>query len=164
VRRTVLLSTCLLTRREYCLFKCASQSRSCTPALPQLHPRHCQQRATQPWCSFFSSRATMSFALNDSHIDGGTFNSVSGDMAQTIHSHVHIRVPADGRILDDPEHLRRMSPPNTPGRISEVSPLRLIAPIDSSIGAIRSQPVSRSQDARPYGALQSLWHAPLSRA
>ncbi|KAJ7478104.1 hypothetical protein FB451DRAFT_1365782, partial [Mycena latifolia] len=42
----------------------------------------------------------MSFALNGTHIDGGTFNNVSGNMSQVFNSHVHLNAPGNLRGED----------------------------------------------------------------
>ncbi|KAJ6613187.1 hypothetical protein B0H10DRAFT_253523 [Mycena sp. CBHHK59/15] len=56
----------------------------------------------------------MSFALDRTHISGGTFNNVSGNMTQVIHSHpVHLPAPVGPRLMDGGP--RRLLPPGTTG-------------------------------------------------
>jgi hypothetical protein len=66
---------------------------------------------TQHLCSLpFSSPATMAFALYGSHIDGGTFNSVSGNMSQVFNAHVvQIQTPVERRqLIGAPDRFPRM--------------------------------------------------------
>jgi hypothetical protein len=45
----------------------------------------------------------MPFALNDTHIEGGTFSNVAGNMSQVLNLHVvHLKESAGGRLKDDP--------------------------------------------------------------
>ncbi|KAJ7131063.1 hypothetical protein C8R44DRAFT_699026 [Mycena epipterygia] len=70
----------------------------------------------------------MSFALNGTHINGGTFNNVSGNVTQVFNSHVsHVGLsmgaePGDG----------------------------FLASATTSIGAIRTDRVSRHRNGEPY--------------
>ncbi|KAJ7117023.1 hypothetical protein C8R44DRAFT_738889 [Mycena epipterygia] len=95
--------------------------------------RHCllQKRAPQHLPFLLSlhhhdTTVNMSFALNDTHIDGGTFNNVAGNMTQVFNSHVsHARISAGG----------------------EREGIRSFRPSTSSIGAIRAERGLRHRNA-----------------
>ncbi|KAJ7116988.1 hypothetical protein C8R44DRAFT_983315 [Mycena epipterygia] len=72
----------------------------------------------------------MSFALNGTHIDGGTFNNVAGNMTQVFNSHVS---NSHARISAGPERTDGFLPSTT-----------------GSIGAIRAHRVSRHKNGEPY--------------
>ncbi|KAJ7478131.1 hypothetical protein FB451DRAFT_1131487 [Mycena latifolia] len=72
----------------------------------------------------------MSFALNGTHIDGSTFNNVSGNMSQVLNSHVHLNAM--------PENPRGGNGVN----------LLHSAPANRSIGPIRAQRLARN--VQPY--------------
>ncbi|KAJ7478112.1 hypothetical protein FB451DRAFT_1365785 [Mycena latifolia] len=72
----------------------------------------------------------MSFALNGTHIDGGTFNNVSGNMSQVFNSHVHLNAPG-------------LRGENAGGLLQSRSAAR-------TIGAIRSQRPARQLNFQPY--------------
>ncbi|KAJ7501113.1 hypothetical protein B0H11DRAFT_754619 [Mycena galericulata] len=73
----------------------------------------------------------MSFALNGTHIEGGTFNNVAGNMSQVFNSHVvHVGASASRRLVEGP-------------RDSLLSTGR-------SIAAVRFQGVARHEGDRPY--------------
>ncbi|KAJ6565969.1 hypothetical protein DFH09DRAFT_984206, partial [Mycena vulgaris] len=75
----------------------------------------------------------MSFALTGTHIDGGTFNSVSGNMSQVYNSHVvHLSAPADPR------------PPNV------VDGLTSSTLTTGSIERLRPQRTVRDENTGPY--------------
>ncbi|KAJ6578716.1 hypothetical protein DFH09DRAFT_1148168 [Mycena vulgaris] len=75
----------------------------------------------------------MPFTLNSTHIEGGTFNNVAGNMSQVFNSHaVHIRAPAASRHEDGPDSLPTLTL------------------TDGSIGPIRPQRLLKHQSARPY--------------
>ncbi|KAJ6565886.1 hypothetical protein DFH09DRAFT_462875 [Mycena vulgaris] len=77
----------------------------------------------------------MSFALHNTHIDGGTFNNVSGNMSQVVHTHVTHIGAAAGRRLGERAHDSLLAGPRT---------------TDGFIGAIRSKRGSRQGNTGPY--------------
>ncbi|KAJ7098962.1 hypothetical protein C8R44DRAFT_859576 [Mycena epipterygia] len=89
--------------------------------------------STRPFflLSTTATGARMSFALNGTHIDGGTFNNVAGNMTQVFNSHV-----SHARISAGPERGQGMHTfiPSTTG----------------SIGAIRAHRRSRHRNGEPY--------------
>ncbi|KAJ7117025.1 hypothetical protein C8R44DRAFT_925889 [Mycena epipterygia] len=71
----------------------------------------------------------MSFALNGTHIDGGTFNNVAGNMTQVFNSHVS----------------------NSHAGLERGEDTHAVLPlITSSISTIRSDRVSRHRNGEPY--------------
>jgi hypothetical protein len=99
-----------------------------------------------------SRRTTMPFTLNGTQIDGGTFNSVSGNMTQVFNSHVaRIEAPMHPRVVQEPGgHLRRSLLPS-PRAFTDLSDYTALGP--SSIGPIRRRPHgSRYSVIHPYGA------------
>ncbi|KAJ7898088.1 hypothetical protein B0H13DRAFT_2275787 [Mycena leptocephala] len=73
----------------------------------------------------------MSFALNGTHIDGGTFNNVSGNMSQVFNSHVvHVEAPPGQRLVDGPSERQHST---------------------SSGGAMIPKRLSRQGSSWPYG-------------
>ncbi|KAJ7846321.1 hypothetical protein B0H14DRAFT_2446390 [Mycena olivaceomarginata] len=82
----------------------------------------------------------MAFSLNGTHIEGGTFNSVAGNMSQVFTSHV---VPAG--VLPGNEVSRDHPRLEGGHRFTGSS---------GSIGPIRSQRALRNQDTWPYGHLR----------
>ncbi|KAJ7106298.1 hypothetical protein C8R44DRAFT_886172 [Mycena epipterygia] len=73
----------------------------------------------------------MSFALNGTHIDGGTFNTVAGNMTQVFNSHIsHAGISAGTEQVEDTHALL----PSTTG----------------SISAIRADRASRHGSGLPY--------------
>ncbi|KAJ7117041.1 hypothetical protein C8R44DRAFT_983337 [Mycena epipterygia] len=76
----------------------------------------------------------MSFALNGTHIDGGTFNNVAGNMTQVLNSHVS---NSHARISAGTERGERKQ--------------GLMSSTTGSIGAIRGDRVSRHRNGEPYG-------------
>jgi hypothetical protein len=86
----------------------------------------------------------MSFALNGTHITGGTFNNVSGNMSQVFHSHVpHIRLSHPG--------LRQLEGDGDQALLVEHDRYTSPDSIRGSSGPIRTNRVSRHCNPRPYG-------------
>ncbi|KAJ7779585.1 hypothetical protein B0H14DRAFT_3586609 [Mycena olivaceomarginata] len=98
-----------------------------------------------------------SFSLNGTHIEGGTFNSVAGNMSQVFNSHV---IPAG--LLPGNE-VSRDHPRLEGGHSSQVKStyvedvqylimvtLAITTGSSGSIGPIRGQRVLRNRDTRPY--------------
>ncbi|KAJ7098989.1 hypothetical protein C8R44DRAFT_811030 [Mycena epipterygia] len=80
----------------------------------------------------------MSFSLNGTHIDGGTFNNVAGNMTQVFNSHVsHARMSVGG----EREGIHSFLSSTT-----------------GSIGAIRSDRVSRHRNGEPYAITNHRHH------
>ncbi|KAJ6531517.1 hypothetical protein DFH09DRAFT_1284849 [Mycena vulgaris] len=88
----------------------------------------------------------MAFSLNGTHIEGSTFNNVSGNMLQVYNSHV---VHVGPRLL---VHDVREDRP----LIAGVHDFPAAATTHGSIGPIRTQRALRNQDTRPYVHLPSV--------
>ncbi|KAJ6531523.1 hypothetical protein DFH09DRAFT_139072 [Mycena vulgaris] len=88
----------------------------------------------------------MAFSLNGTHIEGSTFNNVSGNMLQVYNSHV---VHVGPRLL---VHDVREDRP----LIAGVHDFPAAATTHGSIGPIRTQRALRNQDTRPYAHLPSV--------
>ncbi|KAJ6533412.1 hypothetical protein DFH09DRAFT_1284421 [Mycena vulgaris] len=83
----------------------------------------------------------MSFALNGTHIEGGTFNNVCGSMSQVVHTHVtHIRSAPGRRVEDGSDDFLLAASTTT----------------DRFIGAIRPPRASRHGNVGPYKDTMSL--------
>ncbi|KAJ6531510.1 hypothetical protein DFH09DRAFT_1284845 [Mycena vulgaris] len=83
----------------------------------------------------------MAFSLNGTHIEGSTFNNVSGNMSQVYNSHVvHV---GPRLLLHDAREDRPL--------IAGVHDFPAAARTHGSIGPIRTQRALRNQDTRPYG-------------
>ncbi|KAJ6488332.1 hypothetical protein DFH09DRAFT_1377670 [Mycena vulgaris] len=88
----------------------------------------------------------MAFSLNGTHIEGSTFNNVSGNMSQVYNSHV---VHVGPRLL---VHDAREDRP----LIAGVRDFPAAATTRGSIGPMRNQRALRNQDTRPYAHLPSV--------
>ncbi|KAJ7098957.1 hypothetical protein C8R44DRAFT_888794 [Mycena epipterygia] len=88
------------------------------------------KRSSQPSHFLLVHDPSMPFVLNGTHIEGGTFNNVAGNMTQVFNSHVsHVGI-SEGRSGEGTHALLHSTP--------------------SSIGAIRTDRVSRQRSDRPY--------------
>jgi hypothetical protein len=99
----------------------------------------------------------MAFSLNSTHIEGGTFNSVAGNMAQVFNSHV---VPAGllsgNKVSRD--HPQLKGGHRLTGEVHVCGGWAIfdhgratMTGSSGSIGSIRSQRALRNQDTQPYG-------------
>ncbi|KAJ7834134.1 hypothetical protein B0H14DRAFT_3142429 [Mycena olivaceomarginata] len=86
----------------------------------------------------------MAFSLNGTHIKGGTFNSVAGNMSQVFNSHT---IPAG--LLPGNEVSRDHPQLEGGHRFTAIT-----TGSSGSIGPIRSQRALRNEDRRPYGHLR----------
>ncbi|KAJ7805600.1 hypothetical protein B0H14DRAFT_3153377 [Mycena olivaceomarginata] len=116
---------------------------SCSTRVQLVFPKH--EFVTAPsFPSVHYLRHGFKFSLNGTHIEGGTFNSVAGNMSQVFNSHV---VPAG--LLPGNEVSRDHPRLEGGHRFTAIT-----TGSSGSIGPIRSQRALRNQDTQPYGHLR----------